>query len=106
MLKFIVVLYKLPPLSERDFAEYLRKVHGPMAEKIPGLRKYIQNYPARDAKRKHPGWNAVVELYFDDWNAMEAAWRSPEGAAATADLANFADLVHTTWSAVEERIVR
>jgi uncharacterized protein (TIGR02118 family) len=61
---------------------------------------------AKDATRKHPGWNAVVELYFDNWEAMEAAWRSPEGAAATADLVNFVDLERTTWSAVEERNVR
>lgn len=106
MLKFIVVLYKLPILSEGEFAKYLREVHGPMAERIPGLRKYTQNYPTKDATRKHPEWNAVVELYFDDWDAMEAAWRSQEGVAATADLVNFADLERTTWSAVEERRVR
>jgi uncharacterized protein (TIGR02118 family) len=106
MLKFMVVLYKLPALNEMEFRKYLREVHGPMAEKLPGLRKYTQNYPAKDATRKHPGWNAVVELYFDNWEAMEAAWRSPEGVAATADLVNFADLEHTTWSAVEERNVR
>lgn len=106
MLKFIVVLYKLPELSEAEFARYLREMHGPMAEKIPGLRRYIQNYPAKDETRRHPGWNAIVELYFDNWDAMEAAWRTPEGVAATADLVHFADLERTTWSAVEERVVR
>ena len=106
MLKFVVVLYKLPALSEAEFAKYLREVHGPMAEEIPGLRKYTQNYPAKDGTRKHPGWNAIVELYFDNWDSMEAAWRSEEGVAATADLVNFADLERTTWSVVEERIVR
>ena len=106
MLKFVVVLYKLPDLSEAGFVKYLCEVHGPMAVKIPGLRKYKQNYPLKDEMRKHPGWNAVVELYFDDWDGMEAAWRTPEGVAATADLVKFADLGRTTWSAVEERIVR
>jgi uncharacterized protein (TIGR02118 family) len=106
MLKFIVVLYKLPALSEKEFAKYLREVHGPLAEKIPGLRRYTQNHPAKDEARKHPGWDAIVELYFDDWAAMEAAWRTREGVEATADLINFADLERTTWSAVEERIIR
>lgn len=105
MLKFVVVLYKRPDMSVAQFRDYLRNVHGPMAEKLPGLRKYIQNYVVEDPNRKHPGWHGVVELYFDDWEAMEAAWASPEGQTATDDLAAFVDLEHTTWSVVEETIV-
>jgi hypothetical protein len=44
----------------------------------------------------------VVELYFDDWISMEAAWASPQGAASDADLPAFADLTRTAWSAVDE----
>ena len=106
MLKFVVVLYKKPGLSESQFVQYLRDVHGPMAEKLPGLRKYIQNVVAADPNRKHPGWNAMVELYWEDWATMEAAWKTPEGIAATEDLHAFADLTRTTWSVVEERVVR
>jgi len=43
-----------------------------------------------------------VELYFDDWKSMEAAWATPEGQAATADVKEFADLSRTNWSVVEE----
>ena len=35
---------------------------------------------------EHPGWDAIVELYFDDRDSMEAAWASPQGAASDADL--------------------
>jgi uncharacterized protein (TIGR02118 family) len=106
MLKFLVVLYKLPALSDEQFCRYLLEVHGPLAEKLPGLEKYVQNFVARDPTRKHPGWNAIVELYFDTWESMEAAWKSEEGVRATADLPAFADLTRTTWSVVEERQVR
>lgn len=105
MLKFIVVVYKLPTLNEADFVRYFRDVHGPLALKLPGLKKYRQNFVAHDASRQHPGWNAVIELYWDDWQAMEAAWKSLEGVAATADLHAFADLARTTWSVVEEHAV-
>ena len=44
----------------------------------------------------------IVELYFDDRDAMEAAWASPEGSASDADLPAFAALTRTTWSVVEE----
>jgi uncharacterized protein (TIGR02118 family) len=101
MLKFIVVLHKLPAMTTEQFRRHLREVHGPLARKLPGLRKYVQNYVCADPKRK-PGWDAVVELWFDDWAAMEAAWASPQGAASDADLPAFADLTRTTWAAVEE----
>jgi hypothetical protein len=66
------------------------------------LRRYQQNYPADDPQRKAPPWDAVVELYWDDWPSMETAWASAEGAASDADLKLFADLERTTWSVVEE----
>lgn len=102
MLKFMVVLYKKPGMTKADFHRFLREVHGPMARKVPGLRKYIQNYVAADPTRKHPGWDAIVELYFDDRESMEAAWATAEGQAATADVAEFADLSRTSWSVVDE----
>lgn len=105
MLKFVVVLYKKPGMSAEDFRQHLRHVHGPLAQKLPGLRKYVQNYVVADPKRKPPGWHGIVELYFDDWSAMEAAWASPEGAASDADLPAFADISRTTWSVVEEATI-
>ena len=55
-----------------------------------------------DPSRPHPEWDAIVELYFDSWESMEAAWASPQGAASDADLQLFADMTRTTWSVVEE----
>jgi uncharacterized protein (TIGR02118 family) len=106
MLKFMVVLYRKPGMTEEEFHRFLREVHGPMALKIPGLRRYVQNHVVPDTKRKHPGWGAIVELYFDDWESMEAAWATREGEAATADIAEFTDLSRTTWSVVEEEMHR
>ena len=105
MLKFAVVLYKRSDLSREQFLKYFREVHGPMAERLPGLRKYVQNYVVADPTRQAPGWHVIVELYFDDWAAMETAWASPEGIAATADLEAFADLTRTTWAVVEEAVI-
>ena len=106
MLKFLVVLYRRPDITAERFHAVLRDEHGPMAERIPGLRRYVQNHVARDPGRDHPGWDAVVELYWDDWASMEAAWLTPEGRAATAHLAEFVDLERSTWSVVGEEIHR
>jgi uncharacterized protein (TIGR02118 family) len=102
MLKFMVVVYRRDGMSQEEFRRHLKEVHGPLARRLPGLRKYVQNYASDDAKREYPGWDAIVELYFDDYEVMERAWASPEGAASDADLPLFADLKRTTWSVVEE----
>ena len=102
MLKFMVVLYRRPDLTSAQFLHHLQHVHAPLAKALPGLKHYKQNHVAPDPKRKHPGWDAIVELYFENREAMEAAWSSPEGAASDADLPVFADMTRTTWSAVEE----
>jgi uncharacterized protein (TIGR02118 family) len=103
MVKFMVVLYRRPDLNESEFQAFLRDVHGPMAEAMPNLLHYTQNFVASDPTRKHPGWDAIVELFWADRESMEAAWASPEGQAATANLAEFADLSRTTWSLVDFR---
>jgi uncharacterized protein (TIGR02118 family) len=102
MLKFMVLICRRPDLTREQFRRHLQEVHGPLAKNLPGLRKYVQNFVLDDPRRKSPGWDAVVELYFDDRASMEAAWASPQGAASDEDLPAFADLTRTTWSAVDE----
>jgi uncharacterized protein (TIGR02118 family) len=97
----MVVLYRRSDLTPSQFRQHLRDVHAPLARNLPGLRAYKQNHVVRDPKR-NPGWDAIVELYFDDWDTMEAAWASRQGAASDADLPSFVDLTRTTWSVVEE----
>ena len=102
MLKFMVVLYRRKDVTKAEFRTHLRDVHGLLAMKLPGMRRYVQNHPAEDSKRQPPPWDAIVELYWDDRAAMEKAWASAEGAASDADLELFADLDRTAWSVVEE----
>ena len=106
MVKFVVVLYRKKGMSADEFGAVLRGEHGTLAERLPDLRRYVQNHVAIDPDRKHPGWDAIVELYWDDRPTMEAAWRSPEGREATDHLTEFADLTRSTWSVVDEEVRR
>jgi uncharacterized protein (TIGR02118 family) len=101
VVKFVVVLKKRQDFSEEKFQQFFRGVHRPLALKIPGLLRHVVNFPAADSTRQPPQWDAVVELYFESREEMEAAWRSPAGVAATQDLEEFADLSKSTWSIVE-----
>jgi EthD domain len=77
-----------------------------MAEQLPGLRRYVQNHVVADPARKHPGWDAIVELSWEDLRSMEAAWSSAAGRRATDHLAEFVDLSRSTWSIVQEVVRR
>jgi len=92
-------------MTTPEFCSYLTNIHGPLALKLPGLRRYVQNFVVNDGKRLHPGWDAMVELYFDDRTSMEAAWETCEGQASDADLPLFLDIERTSWSIVEEAVL-
>ncbi len=101
MVKFVVVIHHRADFTREAFRDYFRTVHVPLAEALPGLKRYLLDFPTDDAKRPPPAWDLVVELYFDTPEAMEAAWESREGRAATDDLEAFADLERTSWARVE-----
>jgi uncharacterized protein (TIGR02118 family) len=106
MCKMIVILFRRHDFSRAACLAYLRDVHGPMAERLPDLVAYRQNHVVVDPTRRDPGWDAVVELWWETREAMEKAWRTPEGRAATDDLAAFVDLQRTSWSIVDEQVRR
>ncbi len=105
MLKFVVVCHRRPDWSREEFRRYFREVHGPLALAIPGVRRYVQNF-VEPEPRRDPPWDAVVEFWFEDRPAMEAAWRSEAGQRASADNARCMDLARTAWAVVEEVVVR
>jgi uncharacterized protein (TIGR02118 family) len=106
MCKMIVILYRRHDFTREQCLAYLRDVHGPMAERVPDMVAYRQNRVVDDPTRRDPGWDAIIELWWETRDAMERAWRTPEGQAATDDLAEFVDLTRTSWSIVDEQIRR
>jgi uncharacterized protein (TIGR02118 family) len=106
VVKFVVVLYRRPDVPVERFREILRGEHARLAERLPGLARYVQNHVLPDPSRKHPGWDAVVELVWPEPEVMEASWQSPEGREATAHLEEFADLSKSRWSIVDEEVRR
>jgi len=102
MTKVLVMLHKQDGQSWDEFQRYWREEHGPIAARIPGLRKYIQNHATDRGNVPY----AVAELYFDSPEALQAALASPEGKAALGDLGNFVDGERTGMAVVDEvRIV-
>ena|SRR5579862_6680076 len=85
----LLVLYN-QPTDPAAFDRYYFETHVPIAKKIPGLRSYVvtAGKPAMLAGTVSP--HLVAELEFDSMGALQAGMSSPEGQAAAADVANFA----------------
>ena len=85
----LVVMYKTPT-DTAEFDRYYASTHVPLARKIPGLRKYEVSKGAVATPAGPSGIHLIATLHFDDVAAIGAAFVSPEGAAAAADVQKFA----------------
>jgi uncharacterized protein (TIGR02118 family) len=85
----LMVLYKTPK-DVAAFDKYYFETHVPIAKKMPGLKKFEVNQGGVGSPAGDPGIHRIAILHFDDVAAIQAAFASPEGQAAVADLGNFA----------------
>jgi uncharacterized protein (TIGR02118 family) len=78
----VVTAYRTPK-DKAAFDEHYFETHVPLAQLLPGLRKYevLQGPGAID----NPEFHLVETCHFDDVNAAEWALASPQGQAAEAD---------------------
>ena len=84
----VLVLYNTP-VDPEAFEKYYHQTHIPIANKIPGLRKYtINKGPVQALAGTAPHLIAILD--FDSMADIQAALASPEGQAAAGDLPNFA----------------
>ena len=102
MFKILFVLHKRSDLGTDEFQRYWKETHGPIAAKLPGLRKYVQNHVLPDPSQGEPPYDGIAELQFDSREAFEAAMASPEGQATIADVQNFVEPNKLYAGAVEE----
>jgi uncharacterized protein (TIGR02118 family) len=87
----MIVLYKSPK-DPATFDRHYATTHIPLAKKIPGLRKYeVSRGPVMTPIGPSP-YHLVATLHFDDMQAMQSSFASPEGRAAGADAQSIADL--------------
>ena len=86
----LVVLYKKPNNPDA-FDRHYASVHVPLAKKIPGLKSYNISTGPVATPAGPSDLHLVALLDFDSLDALKAGLGAPEGAAAAADLGNFAD---------------
>jgi uncharacterized protein (TIGR02118 family) len=103
------LLKRRASLSPAQFRKHWREVHGPIAARLPGLRKYHQNHVV-DAEQRGIDYprgpltiDGLSELWFDDEDAMRRALESDAVDALAEDEVNFIDNLHVI--SAEQNIV-
>ena len=85
----LVVTYG-KPADPAAFDAHYRDVHVPLAQKIPGLRRFELSDGPVSTPEGPSDVHSIAILTFDSLSDLQAALASPEGQAAAADVANFA----------------
>jgi uncharacterized protein (TIGR02118 family) len=96
----LVAIYKQPP-DPAAFEESYFKTHIPLLAKVPGLQKTVITRFTRTVMGE--GNLLMAEMYFADKDALKAAMRSPEMAAAGENLNSFAEGLVTLAFGEEEK---
>src|SRR5262249_26068419 len=81
------------------------EVHGPIAKKVPQLRRYIQSHriPFAGADSTYDG---AAEVWIDNEAAMADLRQSPEYLkGALADEFNFIDMNRVEWLVTNDRVI-
>ncbi|MEJ8813074.1 EthD family reductase [Variovorax ureilyticus] len=101
-IKRMSLLRRRPDVSSEKFAHEWRAVHGPLARALPGVLGYRQNLITHreDPKGTTVGYESmpidgIVELWFEDAEALNSAFASPAGIEAMAHAKTFIDEITT-----------
>ena len=94
MIKSLSLLTRKAGMTHEQFVKHWLEVHGPLARKVPGLRRYVQSHILEERTRPDiPSTDVeidgVAELWYDDRESMLRALAAPEAKALYADGALF-----------------
>lgn len=86
MRKLVNLLVRQDELSHDEFVDYWLTEHAPMAEELPGVRKYTTSVPGDPEKAAYDG---IAELYLEDGTSVSDVFASEAGQRIQADTENF-----------------
>ena len=93
IVRTVALLGRKPGMTFAEFDSYWRDVHAPLAEKVPGVVRYIQRHIVPNEETGEPdngfGIDGLVILDYESAQAMDEGWATDAGQAALADVPNF-----------------
>ena len=113
MIKSFGMLKRKKGLPVEQFLEHWEKVHAPLflSKNPPGLRKYIQDHPAKGAGVEfETDIDGIAELWFDDVESLQAFYQWLSSSDEARDLQEdgklFINFEESLLFAVEEHVLK
>ncbi len=105
--KTLSLLTRKPGSDVESFQAYWRTQHGPLAAKIPQMRRYVQCHvrPSGYADGRAPRYDGVAEVWFDSFQAIRDSGDTDEYRAVRIDEPKFLTVPFPFVIASEHRIV-
>jgi uncharacterized protein (TIGR02118 family) len=92
-IKNVEFVHRRPGMAVDAFQRYWRDVHGPLAARIPSVRRYVQSHvrPGGYRDGRQPAYDGVAVTWFDSTDAMRQGATTAAYAATRADEPSFID---------------
>ena len=105
--KNIEFVNRRPGMALEPFRSYWRNIHGPLAAKIPVIRRYEQNHLALSEYQNNPAppYDGLAITWFPSTADMRRGTTTPEYAATRADEPNFLPDGHLPIIITREHVV-
>ena len=100
MIRRVSILTRKPELTHEEFVDHWENVHGPLALKVPGIRRYVQSHIVDEHYRDDIGSqgdqvDGIAELWYDSLEELKVSSATPEAKALYADGAKIIGNIRT-----------
>jgi uncharacterized protein (TIGR02118 family) len=100
------LMKRKPGLSRQECQKHWREIHAPLAQRIPGIRRYVQSHTL-SVNGQEPPYDGMAEIWVDDEESAVSVFRSKaylEGAYR--DEPNFVDIKQAVRLRTEDHVLR
>ncbi len=101
MIKAVIFFKRRPEMPLAAFHDHWRVRHAEIIVRLPGIRRYVQNYPLGAAL-----FDAIAESSFDDTQAMKTLARTPQYTEVLEDEPRFIDRASMGSIITEEHLLK
>ena len=106
-IKSIGLVTRKNGMSAQDFQTYWNNVHGPLANEISVVRRYVQSHTklAGYNREPKPSWDGIGITWFDSVDKMKTSIGTPEYESTLADGANFTETTSQNLMLTREHFI-
>ena len=91
-------------ITREEALSYWKNEHAPLLERVPGVKRYVQNHCMDGPAGEEPPYAGLGEVWFESRSAAERATSSEEWQAVLADAATFMNIEQISAAWAEEYV--